>query len=57
MNLNDAELKVYDQYYELFAEQVPIPDLVIYLQAKPETLRKRIAKKKVRSSRAFPTIT
>ena len=46
LNLNDAELKVYDQYYKLFAEQVPIPDLVIYLQAKPETLRKRIAKKK-----------
>jgi deoxyguanosine kinase len=46
LNLNDAELKVYDQYYELFAEQVPIPDLVIYLQAKPETLRKRIAKRK-----------
>lgn len=45
LNLNDAELKVYDQYYQLFAEQVPIPDLVIYLQAKPETLRKRIAKK------------
>jgi len=47
LNLNDAELKVYDQYYELFAEQVPIPDLVIYLQAKPEALRKRIEKKNV----------
>ena len=46
LNLTDAELQLYDQYYELFAEQVPIPDLVIYLQAKPETLRKRIAKKK-----------
>ena len=46
LTLNDAELKVYDQYYEMFAEQVPIPDLVIYLQAKPEALRKRIGKKK-----------
>ncbi len=45
LNLNDAELKVYDQYYEMFAEQVPIPDLVIYLQANPEALRKRIEKK------------
>jgi deoxyadenosine/deoxycytidine kinase len=45
LNLSDEELKLYNQYYELFAEQVPIPDLVIYLQAKPETLRKRIAKK------------
>jgi deoxyguanosine kinase len=47
LNLSDSELQLYDQYYELFAEQVPIPDLVIYLQAKPETLRKRIAKKNV----------
>jgi len=47
LNLSDAELVLYDQYYELLAEQVPIPDLVIYLQAKPETLRKRIAKKNV----------
>lgn len=48
LNLNDAELKVYEQYYEFFAGQVPIPDLVIYLQAKPEALRKRIEKKKAR---------
>ena len=31
----------------MLAEQVPIPDLVIYLQAKLETLKKRIAKKQV----------
>ena len=47
LNLNDAELKVYDQYYALFADQVPIPDLVIYLQATPEALRRRIEKKNV----------
>jgi deoxyadenosine/deoxycytidine kinase len=46
--LNDTELQLYDQYYEIFAGQVPIPDLVIYLQAKPETLKKRISKKNVR---------
>jgi len=45
LNLGNAELELYNQYYELFAEQVPIPDLVIYLQAKLETLKKRIAKK------------
>jgi deoxyadenosine/deoxycytidine kinase len=45
LNLNDAELKVYDQFYEMFAEQVPIPDLVIYLQANRDALRKRIEKK------------
>jgi deoxyadenosine/deoxycytidine kinase len=48
LNLSDAELDLYDRYYELLAEQVPIPDLVIYLQAKPEALKKRIAKKNVR---------
>jgi deoxyguanosine kinase len=47
LNLSDAELRIYDQYYEMFAEQVPIPDLVIYLQAKPGVLRKRIEKKNV----------
>jgi deoxyadenosine/deoxycytidine kinase len=47
LNLSDAELELYDQYYELLSEQVPIPDLVIYLQAKPETLKQRIAKKNV----------
>ncbi|MGB9485567.1 MAG: deoxynucleoside kinase, partial [Terriglobia bacterium] len=47
LNLNDIELQVYDQYYGILAEQVPIPDLVIYLQAKQETLKKRIAKKNV----------
>jgi len=47
LNLNDAELKLYEDYYALLAEQVPIPDLVIYLQAKPETLRVRIGLKNV----------
>jgi len=47
LNLNDAELRVYNQYYEMFAEQVPIPDLVIYLQATLEVLKKRIEKKNV----------
>jgi deoxyguanosine kinase len=47
LNLNDAELKLYEDYYALLAEQVPIPDLVIYLQTKAETLRVRIGLKNV----------
>src|SRR5512146_1826350 len=35
LNLNDAELDVYNRYYEMFRKQVPTPDLVIYLQATP----------------------
>src|SRR5215475_12199712 len=46
LNLDDEELKLYDRYYDLLAREIPAPDLVIYLQAKPETLRARIAKKK-----------
>jgi deoxyguanosine kinase len=47
LNLSDVELRLYEQFYGLLAEQVPIPDLVIYLQAKPEALRKRIARKDI----------
>jgi deoxyguanosine kinase len=49
LNLEKKELELYEQYYALFAEQVPIPDLVIYLQARSETLKQRIAKKRVPS--------
>jgi deoxyadenosine/deoxycytidine kinase len=45
MNLSDPELQLYNAYFDLFEEQSPLPDLVIYLQADKETLRKRIAKK------------
>jgi deoxyadenosine/deoxycytidine kinase len=47
LNLSDAELRLYEQYYGLLADQVPIPDLVVYLQAKPEALRARIGVKSV----------
>ena len=45
LNLDDAELKLYERYYEALTLDIPAPDLVIYLQAKPEVLRARIAKK------------
>jgi deoxyguanosine kinase len=45
LNLNDEELKLYERYYEAMTSDIPAPDLVIYLQAKPEVLRARIAKK------------
>lgn len=47
LNLDDEELKLYERYYEALTQELPQPDLVIYLQAKPEVLRTRIAKKKV----------
>src|SRR5467141_3547836 len=45
LNLDDEELKLYERYYEALTADIPAPDLVIYLQAKPEVLRARIAKK------------
>lgn len=47
INLDNEELKLYERYFELFAAAVKPPDLVIYLQATPEILRQRIAKKKL----------
>ncbi|MHB8525640.1 MAG: deoxynucleoside kinase [Candidatus Acidiferrales bacterium] len=49
INLENEELKVYEKYYEMLAASVATPDLVIYLQAKPEVLRQRISRKGARS--------
>ena len=49
INLDNEELKLYEQYFAMFAPSVPSPDLVIYLQAKPEVLRKRVNKRAVPS--------
>ncbi len=46
LNLDDEELKLYERFFEAVTQDLPKPDLVIYLQAKPEVLRTRIAKKK-----------
>lgn len=45
MNLNEAEPCLYDPYSHLLAAQIPLPNLVVYLQSMPETLKKGIAKK------------
>jgi len=42
--LSDDELVVYDKIYGVFAERVPKPDLVIYLQIAPPTLTRRISR-------------
>jgi len=45
INLTDQELDIYNRYYHHFQDQLPVPDLVIYLQASPEVLKKRLRKK------------
>ena len=53
LNLNDQELETYNRYFNSFREQLPTPDLVIYLQATPEVLRKRLKKKNAPGEKAI----
>jgi len=55
LSLDDNELKLYERYYEALTAELPQPDLVIYLQAKPEVLLGRIAKKKAHEERRIST--
>ncbi len=45
INLDNEELRLYERYFDLLSPSLPVPDLVIYLQAKPDVLRKRVSKK------------
>ncbi len=45
LTLGDDELNLYRQLYEHLRPQAPQPDLVIYLQAQPETLVERVRKR------------
>ena len=53
LNLSDQELETYNRYYNFFREQLPTPDLVIYLQATPDVLKKRLKKKNSLSEKAI----
>jgi deoxyguanosine kinase len=53
LNLNDHELDIYNRYFNYFRDQVPTPDLVIYLQASPEVLKKRLRKKNAAGEKAI----
>ncbi|WP_151448393.1 deoxynucleoside kinase [Lacisediminimonas profundi] len=45
LTLADDELHLYRQLYDQLRPQAPVPDLVIYLQAQPETLVERVQKR------------
>jgi len=53
LNLNDQELDTYNRYYNYFRELLPTPDLVIYLQATPEVLKKRLRKRNAPGEKAI----
>lgn len=45
LTLGEAELKLYRQIYDHLKLQAPSPDLVIYLQASPQTLIERVQRR------------
>jgi len=45
LNLSDDEFKLYQNIYQSLAPQVPVPDLVIYLQASTDTLIERVRRR------------
>ena len=54
LNLKDEELKLYEQIYAHLKPQAPAPDLVVYLQAAPETLIERVQRRAVDYERNIP---
>jgi deoxyguanosine kinase len=42
LNLDDNELFIYQRLYDLLVKDVPVPDLVIYLQAPSDVLARRL---------------
>jgi len=45
LNLDDDELRLYEQVYEQLKIDLPVPDLVIYLQAPVEVLVERVRRR------------
>jgi len=45
LNLDDSELLIYDKLYAMLEEQLPRPDLVIFLQAETKVLNERIERR------------
>jgi deoxyadenosine/deoxycytidine kinase len=53
LNLDDAEYQLYEKVYSHLKPQVPVPDLVIYLQAPVETLVERVLRRGVEYERSI----
>ncbi|MGA8259827.1 MAG: deoxynucleoside kinase [Arenicellales bacterium] len=53
VNLDDDEFRLYRQVYDHLAPEIPVPDLVIYLQAPVEVLRERIERRGVEYERSM----
>jgi deoxyguanosine kinase len=42
LNLDDNELFIYQRLFDLVARDLPVPDLVVYLQAPTDVMRRRV---------------
>ena len=54
LNLKDEELRLYEQIFEHLKPQAPTPDLVIYLQATPDTLVERVYRRGIAYEKNMP---
>jgi deoxyadenosine/deoxycytidine kinase len=52
MNLDDNELFIYQRLFDLLSRDLPVPDIVVYLQAPLETIRRRIDERARRDDEA-----
>jgi len=55
LNLDDNELYIYQRLYELLAQDVPSPDLVIFLQSPTDVLKRRIRERE-RANPELPSL-
>jgi deoxyadenosine/deoxycytidine kinase len=55
LNLDDNELFIYQRLFELLAQDVPAPDLVVFLQTPTDVLRKRL-KEQARANPELPPV-
>jgi deoxyguanosine kinase len=53
LTLSDDELALYRQIFDSLRPQAPTPDLVIYLQAQPDTLVERVRRRGIPSEAAI----
>jgi deoxyguanosine kinase len=54
LTLTDDEFALYRKVYEQLKPQAPAPDLVVYLQAAPETLVERVRRRGLAYERSIP---
>ncbi|MBI3044002.1 MAG: deoxynucleoside kinase [Betaproteobacteria bacterium] len=54
LTLNDDEFALYGRVHEQLKPRTPVPDLVVYLQASPETLIERVQRRGVAYERDIP---